>query len=345
MTVPTIRLRPVLTGLLGAVVLAAPAAAPVSAQDAGGFYKGRQITMTMGTRPGGSFQVYTQAFAAHMDRHIPGKPKIVPNFMPGAGGTKAANYLYNVAPQDGTQILMSHAIPLAQRLKPKGLKFKSEKFQWLGSFSAITQLLTVWHTVPVKSLEDLKKKEVVMSSFAKNHLTYQWLQIANNTLGTKMKIITGYRGGAKNNLAMEQGETSGWAPSWGNLNATKLHWLNEKKVTLLAVFGLERIPQIPNVPTLLELVKPEDRAAVDFMASGTPISRSLAVGPGVPADRVAVLRQAMEATLDDSAFLAEAKKRHLPLRPRKWQETTALVNKIIDASPALVERVKALAGL
>ena len=170
MTFSSNSLRPILWGVLGATILTSPAAA----QDVSGFYKGNQITMTMGTRPGGSFQVYTQVIAANMSRHIPGKPNIVPNFMPGAGGTKAANYLYNVAPKDGSQILMSHAIPLAQRLKPKGLKFKSEKFQWLGSFSAITQLITLWHTVPVKSLADLKKKEVIMSAFAKNHLTYQW---------------------------------------------------------------------------------------------------------------------------------------------------------------------------
>lgn len=341
MTNPSNRYLPVVLGILGAAVLTAPAAA----SDVSAFYKGRQITMTMGTRPGGSFQVYTQALAAHMARHIPGHPTIVPNFMPGAGGTKAANYLYNVAAQDGSQILMAHAIPLAQKLKPKGLKFKSEKFQWLGAFSAITEILTVWHTVPVGSWQDLRKKPIIMSSFAKNHLTYQWLQMVNNTLGTKMKIITGYRGGAKNNLAMQQGETAGWAPSWGNLNATKPQWLADKQVKLLIVFGLERIPQIPNVPTLLDLVKPGDRAAVDFMASGTPISRSLAVGPKVPADRVAALRTAMAETMEDPAFLLEAKKRHLPLRPRSWQETTALVNKIVNASPALVKRVKALAGL
>jgi len=340
MTCLNCKLRPALMGILGATILASPAVA----DDVENFYKGKQITMTMGTRPGGSFQVYTQAFAAHMGRHIPGHPTIVPAFMPGAGGTKAANYLFNVAAQDGGQILMSHAIPLAQRLKPKGLKFKSENFQWLGSFSAITQLITLWNTVPINSIDDLKKKQVVMGSFAKNHLTYQWLQLANNTLGTKMKVVTGYSSGGKNNLAMEQGEIAGWAASWGNLNATKPQWLAEKKVKLLAVFGLERIPEIPDVPTLLELVKPEDRAVVDFMVSGTPISRSLAVGPKVPADRVAALRTAMAATMKDSAFLAEAKKRKLPLRPRTWQETTALVNKIVNATPELVERVKKATG-
>lgn len=331
-------LRPVLLGLVGAAAIISPA----TADDVTEFYK--NILITMGTRPGGSFQVYTQTIAAHMPRHIPGNPSILPSFMPGAGGTKAANYLYSVAAQDGSQILMSHALPLAQMLRPKGLKFKSEKFQWLGSFSAITQLITLWHGAPVKTLEGLKKKQTIMSAFAKNHLTYQWLHLANGMLGTKMKIVTGYRGGAKNNLAMQQGETHGWAASWGNLNSTKPQWLRDKKVNILVNFGLERLPGIPNVPTLLELVNAKDREIVDFVASATPISRSLAVGPGVPKHRVAALRKALEDTLTDPAFLADAKKRNLPLRPRKWQETTALVNKIVNASPELVARVKKATG-
>ena len=340
MTIPNSKLRPVLLGILGATILTAPA----TADDVADFYKGKQITMTMGTRPGGSFQVYAQVFANHMAKYIPGNPTIVPAYMPGAGGTKAGNYLYAVAAQDGKQMLMSHALPLAQRLKPKGIKYKSENFQWLGAFSAINQLVTLWHTSPVKTLAELKNKQVIMSAFAKNHLTYQWLHLANTTLGTKMKIVTGYRGGAKNNLAMQQGETAGWAASWGNLSATKPQWLKDKSVNILVNFGLERLPGLPNVPTLLELVDAKDKPIVDFIASGTPISRAFAFGPNVPKDRVAAVRIALASTLKDPAFLADAKKRGLPLRPRSWQETTALVHKIVNASPALVKRVKAATG-
>ena len=340
MHISTGALRPILLGLAGTAAIMSPA----MAQDAASFYKGKTITMTMGTGPGGSFQVYAQVFNRHMPKHIPGNPKMVPAFMPGAGGTKAANYLYAVAAQDGSQLLMSHAIPLAQRLLPKGIKFKSEKFQWLGAFSAINQLLTIWHGSPIKSLDQLKKQEAIMGAFAKNHLTYQWLYLTNFTLGTKMKLITGYRGGAKNNLAMQQGETAGWAASWGNLNATKPEWLRDKKVNILVNYGLERVPEISDVPTLLELVKPEDKPIVDFIASGTPISRAFAFGPGVPKAHTAAMRMALAKTLADPEFLTEAKKHKLPLRPRTWQETTALVNKIVNASPELVARVKKATG-
>ncbi len=338
---PKSGIRTFLFGVLGAAAFVVPA----SADSVTDFYKGRTLTLTMGTRPGGSFQVYGQMFAAHMPKYIPGNPKIVPGFMPGAGGTKAANYIYSAAAKDGSQLLLSHALPLAEKLRSKGLKFKSDKFQWLGSFSAITQLLTLWHGAPVKSLDEAKQKQAILSSFAKNHLTYQWASMVNTTLGTKFKIITGYRGGAKNNLAMQQGETHGWTPSWGNLNGTKPDWLRDKKVNLLLLFAFNRLPEIPNVPTLGELVDPKYKDVVDFIVAGTPIARSIAVAPGVPAARVAALRTAFAKTVADPAFLAEAKKRKMLIQPRKWQETTALVKKIVNASPELVARVKKASGL
>ena len=328
-------------GLLGA----AAGSTPAMSQDAADFYKGKTVTMTMGTRPGGSFQIYGQLLSKHLAQYVPGKPTIVPNYMPGAGGTKAANYLYAAAAKDGSQMLMSHAIPLAQMLKPKGLKFKSEKFQWLGSFSAITQILTTWHASPVGSLADAKSKQSIMSAFAKNHLTYQYVSMTNNLLGTKFKIVVEYRGGARNNRAMEQGEAHGWVPSWGNLNGTKPHWLAEKKVNLLMLYAFNRLPELPNVPTILELVSAKDRPVAEFLINGTPIARSLAVPPGVPGNRVAALRTAFNKTMADSGFLGEAKRRKMLIQPRKWQETTALVNKIVGSSPELIARVKKAAGL
>lgn len=333
-------LRPAFLGLIGAAVAASPAFADSVAE----FYTGKTITLTTGTNPGGSFQVYGQLFTDHMSKYIPGNPTIVMNFMPGAGGVKAANYIYNAAPQDGSYLLLSHAIALSEKLQPQGVKFESAKFQWLGSFDAIGQVLVTWHTAPVKTLEEARQKEAILGSFGKTHLTYQWISLANSLLGTKFKIVTGYSGGANNNLAMEQGETHGWTPSVANLVSTKPEWLKEKKVNPLVTYTLERMPEIPDVPTLLELAKPEDREVAEFVIAGTPIARSIAAGPDVPPDRIAALRAAFEKTVEDPAFLAEAKKRKLSIGPRKWQQTEALVKKIVEARPELVTRVKEATG-
>ncbi|MEX2455071.1 MAG: tripartite tricarboxylate transporter substrate-binding protein [Rhodospirillaceae bacterium] len=333
-------LRPVLIGLSGAAAIASSALA----DNVADFYKGKTVTLTMGTSPGGSYQVYGQLFTDHMPQYIPGKPTVVLGFMPGAGGVKAANYLYNAAAQDGSQLLLSHAITISEKLQPQGVKFESAKFQWLGSFDAIGQVLVTWHTAPVKTLEDAREKQAVIGAFSKSHLTYQWASLANSLLGAKFRIVPGFSSGAKNNLAMEQGETHGWTPSVANLVATKPDWLKTKKLNLLVTYTLERMPEIPQVPTLVELAKPADKDVAEFVIAGTPIARSIAAGPGVPTDRVAALRTAFEKTVADAGFLADAKKRKLSISPRKWQQTEALVKRIVSASPELVQRVKKATG-
>jgi tripartite-type tricarboxylate transporter receptor subunit TctC len=234
-----------------------------------------------------------------------------------------------------------------EKLRPKGVRFKSAEFQWLGAFDAIVQVMTLWHTAPAKTLADLKTAratEVVVGSFNKTHLTYQWAMLLKSTIGATYKVITGYRGGGPLNVAMEKGEISGWTASWANLTATKAHWLRDRKVNLFVQFSLDRQPDMPDVPTLLELAPPDKKDVVEFITAGTPIARAMTVGPRVPADRVAALRKAFADTMKDPAFLADAKKRKLGIHPRSAEETTALVKKIVSASPDLVARVKTAIG-
>jgi tripartite-type tricarboxylate transporter receptor subunit TctC len=324
-------------GLAGASLMSTPAAAD-SVKD---FFAEKQtLILLAGTRPGGSYGVYGKILGPYMSKHIPGNPKIVMNFMPGAGGGKAANYIYNVAPKDGSWMLLSHAIPLLEMLRNKGIRFKTAKMQWLGSFSQITQLMTVWHKAPATTLADMKNTSNIIGAFSKSHATFQWPALLNNLVGTKFKMIVGYRGGATNNLAMERGETHGWAASWGNLNGTRPDWLRDKKVRIVAQFGLEAVPELGNVPKLIDLVPPGDRDIVEFMTSSTPVSRGVAMAPEVPKDRVAALRKAFDDTMKDPDFIAAIKKRNLTLRPRTGKEVLALVKKITGASPELIARVK-----
>jgi tripartite-type tricarboxylate transporter receptor subunit TctC len=328
--------------LTAATVLAAPAAADPVAD----FYKGKTITILMGTGPGGSFDLYGRLIAQYYAKHIPGNPNIIVEHMPGHGGANAANHVYGVAPQDGTEILLSHAIPLAEKLEGgSGIKFESRKMHWLGAYDAIAQAMTLWHTAPARTLDELKTADMTIGAFNKNHLTYHWAALTKDVLGTKYKIVAGYRSGADCNIAMERGEIHGWAASWENIIGTRPQWVSEKKVRMLVQYTLERQQELPDVPTLLELSPPDKRDVVDFIVAGTPISRAMAVGPKVPAERVAALRKGFDALMKDPGFLADAKKRKLNIHPRDGKATQALVDKIIGASPQLVTRVKKAIGM
>jgi len=329
---------------ISVIAMAIAAASPAAAESVADFYKGKTIAIVMGTGPGGSFDLYGRTIGAHLSRHIPGNPTIIMEHMPGAGGVIAANHIYGTAPQDGTKMLLSHAISLSEKLTPTGVRFETAKMQWLGAYDAIAQMMTVWHTAPAQTIAELKTKEMVIGSFAKSHLTYHWASLLKDAIGAKYKIITGLRSGNDNNLAMERGEIHGWTASWENLNGTRPQWLAEKKVKLLAQFTLQRKPYLKDVPTLIELSPPEKREVAEFVISGTPVSRAIALGPGVPADRVAALRKAFEATMKDPAFLADAEKRKLSIDPTPHQQLHAMISKIVSASPELVDRVKVAIG-
>jgi tripartite-type tricarboxylate transporter receptor subunit TctC len=326
-------------------VLFGPAMPAALAQSASDFYKGKVVAIVMGTGPGGSYDLYGRIIAAHLGRMIPGNPKVIIEQMPGAGGIIAGNYIFNTGPQDGTKILMSHPLPLIEKLEPnQGVRYESAKFQWLGTYDSINQVMALWHTAPALSLADPKAKSLVLGSFNKTHLSYQWAMMAKNVLGASYKVITGYPSGNHLDLAMERGEISGWVVAWENLTGTKPDWLAEKKVVLPMQFAPARMSDLPDVPTLGELAPADKKDIVDFVVSGTPFSRALAVGPQVPADRVAVLRRAFDDLMRDEAFLADAAKLKLGIEPRNAEQVQAMVNKIVGATPELVTRVKQAIG-
>jgi tripartite-type tricarboxylate transporter receptor subunit TctC len=331
--------------VLAALAVVFAASAAPAQQSVADFYKGKNVSLLLGTGPGGSYDLYARIFAEHLSKHIPGNPNIIVENMPGAGGVTAGNHLFGPGPQDGTKILLSHAIIMSEVLDPKaGVRFQSAKFNWIGTYDAIAHTLALWHESKAKSIADLKKPGAVIGSFAKAHFTYQWPAMMRDVLGLDFKLITGYPTGNTNNLAMERGEIDGWAASWENLIGTRPHWIKEKKVNLLVQFLLERKHQIPDVPTLLELAPPDKKDIVEFMSAATPFGRAIVAGPGVPAERVAALRKAFEATVKDPAFLAMAQKRQVDIEWRDHQHTMSLVKKIVGASPDLIARVKKSIG-
>jgi tripartite-type tricarboxylate transporter receptor subunit TctC len=344
MPLPLRALRCLASGALALALIAGPASAQQSVAD---FYKGKNVSLLLGTGPGGSYDLYARIFAEFLGKHIPGNPNIVVEHMPGAGGVTAGNHLFGPGPQDGTKVLLSHAIILSEMLSPKGVRFKSAQFNWVGTYDAINHTLAIWHEAGVKSIDDLKGDKgakITIGSFARAHLTYQWPAMFKDVMGLNYRLITGYPTGNHNNLAMERGEISGWAASWENLIGTRPHWIKEKKVYLPVQFVLERKPEIPDVPTFMEIAPAGKKDMVEFMTAATPFGRGIVLGPKVPAERVAALRTAFAATVKDPGFLAMAKKRQVEVHWRDHNETMALVKKIVGASPELIARVKKSIG-
>lgn len=320
-------------------------AAPSQAQTPEAFYKGKTISLLMGTGPGGSYDLYGRLIAAHFVRHIPGQPNMIVEHMPGAGGAIAGNFIFNNAPMDGSKILLSHALPLIEKLQNDGVRFQSKKFQWLGAYDQISQMLAIWHTSPGKTMGELKSdRNVVLGSMGRSHLSYQWASLLKDAVGGQFRVISGFPTGGELNMAMERGEISGWTVAWENISGGNEHWLRDKKIIIPVQFTLTRMPELKDVPTLIELSQGENREIAEFLAAGTPHARALAVGPSVPGDRVAALREAFEKMMKDPAFLEEAKKRNLSITHRDAGEVQRLTERIVDASPDFIAKVKKAVG-
>ena len=305
---------------------------------------GRPLSLVMGTGPGGSYDLYGRLIATHLARFIPGNPTLIVEHMPGAAGAIAGNYIYGPAPQDGSKILLAHPLPLIEKLQSEGVRFESRKLQWLGAYDQISQMLAIWHTSPGKSLEELKTAPVVLGSMGRTHLSFQWATLLKSAINAPFRVIPGFPTGGELNLAMERGEIAGWVVAWENISGGNAEWLRAKRVHIPVQFTLERMRELPDTPTLIELSQGEAREIAQFLASGTPHARALAVGPGVPKARVEILRVAFEAMLGDPVFLEEAAKRNLSITPRSAQEVQKLAERIVEASPEFIARVKQASG-
>ena len=316
---------------------------PAHADDTEAFYRGRTLTWALATTPGGSWDVYLRALSGHLAGHIPGKPRIVVQYMPGAGGVRMLDYMYNVAPKDGTAL--ATPLPtslLTAALEPDKASFKPVRFQWIGSMASIQDVITVWHTVPVKSIADARSRTVLMGVTGAGSNTYFDIALANNLLGTKFKPVTGYQGSVELNLAMERGETEGRANTWDGWTAAKPDWIAERKIVHLAQIGLKRLPEIGDVPLLSELVeRAEDKRLIEFLSAGIALGRTIFMPPEVPSERVAAVRRAFAAAMVDPAYLKEASA--LKLSTGDWmagEQLQDLITRTFGASASLAERAK-----
>jgi tripartite-type tricarboxylate transporter receptor subunit TctC len=329
--------RVLLLGLLGL----AASAGTASAADT---YD--RITFIIGSQSnGGTSDVYSRFLANHMGRFLPGNPTIVPQNMPGGGGIRATNYLYNVAPKDGTAIgMVDQAVYLSQILGVPELKADATRFNWLGRLISNTSVLIAWHDAPVKKIEDAFTQELIVSaSGTASRLNWTLL---NNVVGTKMRLITGYKGVPEARLAMVRGEIHGLSTPWWDLkNLEGGTWLSEKKVNVLLQTSARRHPELPDLPRMVDLAKnEEDRQLIYLFSQPNDIGRSVIAPPGLPAARVAQLRQAFMNTVNDPGFRAEAVKAKLELDPLSGEDLQQLVTGSGNVPDSVVERAKSIAG-
>jgi tripartite-type tricarboxylate transporter receptor subunit TctC len=335
------------TAIVAAAILTA-CAQPAAAQSVGDFYKGKTINMIVGGSEGGGYDTMARAIARHMGKHIPGNPAIVARNMAGASGMAASNHLFNVAEKNGTVMgLLQNNNPLAQLFGNKAARYDATKFNWLGTPSVEVAVVLVWHTVPVNSVDDLRTRETSMGASGVQSGQAFVGRLLNATLGTRMRVVPGYKGMNDIFLAMERGELDGYPGIfYSALAATRPEWLAKKQAKVIVQFGSHPLKELPGVPFATALAKnADDKLLMEAAAARQALGRPLVLPPGVPADRVAAMRKALTDTFADPAFIADAKKSRMEVNaPQSGQEVQDLIVRV-SATPAhVVERLQQLSG-
>ncbi len=332
-----------LLGLAIAVAGSGPAVAQ-SANQAD-FYKGKTVELIISTGAGGGLDASGRIVARHLGNHIPGNPTIVAKNMPGGGHIRAANYVFNQAPKDGTTI--GTFIPIfvmAQVLeRSKSIQFNPANFNWLVSTSSSNSTVYVWHTTGVKTLQDAMQREVLMGGTGVGSYNVIYPTVLNSVVGTKFKLVTGYASTTEIAIAMERGEVQGRAGNnFNSLTSEHAEWLKTGKINLLAQVGLDRDPDFATVPLLTDFAKTdEQRQILRFFSTDIVIGRPFVTSPGVPAERVAILRQAFDRMLKDPAFLADCKKAGIDIGPVGGVAIQKIVADFMNTPAEIVVKAKA----
>jgi tripartite-type tricarboxylate transporter receptor subunit TctC len=317
-------------------------AAPAMAQEPN--FARKTITVYIGNTPGGSYDLYGRVVSRHIGRHLPGAPTVVAVNMPGAGTIRAANYLYEVAPKDGTAMaIVTETLAVEQVTGNPAVQYDAAKFNWVGRVASSNNIHFQWHTSKVQSLEDAKKFETPVAAAGAGNISEVVPKLLNATIGTKFKVISGFPASAEGMLAMERGEVDGTASSWAATRTGKKQWLDEKKITIILQNLPERSADLPNVPALGELGDTEgDRQLLRLYASGGAIGRAFIAPPGTPAPVMKVLQDGLLAMTKDPEVIAEMLKANLDLEYAPPEKLADEVKKTLATPKEVTERAKQL---
>lgn len=313
---------------------------PAGASDS--FYQGKTVTLIVGYGPGGGYDNAARLLARHLGRHIPGSPTVIVQNMEGAGSLRAANHVYAAAAQDGTVIAaVNQSLPTFALAGVGGVRFDPSKLNWLGSMQTSNSVLVTWKGSGVSTLADAKSREVPLGGSGAMSDSNIHAVAINELLGTRFKVVNGYKGARDIHLAMERGEVAGRAGiTWSSIVAYDKPWISEKKINVLVQIGASADNDLPDVPMLQDLVPtPEHKQVVTVLTLPTVLGFAHWVGPAVPADRVAVLRAAYDATMRDPAFKDDAARTGLDISPKKSGAIEALVRDAGSTPKSVLERV------
>ncbi|HEY7299999.1 MAG TPA: tripartite tricarboxylate transporter substrate-binding protein [Xanthobacteraceae bacterium] len=331
----------------GWIVIAwiAGAATAADAETVAEFYARTTVRLLSTADPGGSYDSNARLLGRHLGMHLPGSPRIVVEQMPGASGRLGANYLYGVAPKDGSVIaIVQQSLPMAQVMGESGVQYDAARFNWIGSAILLDDVLVVWHTTGVRSIEDAKKKAIVIGATTATGTNYIYPKLTNELLGTKFKIVTGYAGASAIKLALERGEVQGHGSNpWSDWKITRPQWIKEKKIIPLMQMSLEKHRDLPDVPRLIDLAAtPDVKAVFELMSLTADIGRPFVTAPDVPPDRVSALRQAFAETMKDPEFLADAAKNNIEIRPVYGEQLQQLVGRVLASPRSAVALLKSV---
>ena len=329
--------------LVGAALVAQPAAADAIAD----FYKNRNLTIVVGFSPGGGADLFGRFFARHLGKHIPGNPNIIVQNMPGAGGIKAVNHLYNVGAQDGSRTMLTSAThTLAKLLGRKNTRYDINKLKWLGTLTQDTTSCAATGKSGIKSIAELKDRELIFGATGASSSTNQHVLLLRNMLGYKIKVVTGYRGTAKVRLAMQKGEVQAVCAMWASqVQGTLAGQVARGELVPIVQMGTKPHPAFGNAPVVYDLARnDEERLMMRTVFKTTELTRPFATAPGAPDDRVAALRKGFWAAVNSPELKADAKRLKIIIDPLNWQDTVAAFKKIFDTPKDVIARVKILVG-
>ncbi|MCC6888458.1 MAG: hypothetical protein IT536_08000 [Hyphomicrobiales bacterium] len=318
-----------------AFLLSLSVSAPAAAQQT--------INIVVGFPAGASYDIYMRTFARHLGKHLPGTT-VVPQNMAGAGSLRVANYLYNVAPKDGSTIgMFARGLAMQPLLDDRGIQFDARKFNWIGSLSSEVSVVLSWHTRPFKTIADAQQREMIVSASGPGADSVIFPLIMNGVLGTKFKVVAGYPGAVDFLLAVERGEADGTAGvSWSTIASSKPDWIREKKITIMSQLATKRHADLAAAPLITDLAKTDsDRRVLELIFARQEIAYPLVAPPGVPAERVETLRRAFNAVLKDPEYLADARRQSLDSDPVDGAAITALIERIYSSPAEVIARARA----